>query len=84
MSQAGGWSTEAAVELYYQAAAQAPMSVPAPSQTSENALQQLYQHYQDAQSDMILAEGVEHFCHDLQVCRLPGKTLLASALPKQL
>lgn len=84
MCQAGGWITEAAVELYYQAAAQAPLSVPAPPQTSENALQQLYRHYQDAQSDMIMAEGVEHFCHDLQVCRSPGDTLLARALPKQL
>ncbi|CAL8463971.1 g3506 [Coccomyxa elongata] len=65
--EAGDWSIEAAVELYFQAAAHAPMTVPATPQTSENALQQLYRHYQDAQSDMILAEGVEQLCHDLQV-----------------
>lgn len=65
--EAGDWSTEAAVELYFQAAAQHHINVAAPPQRSENALQQLYQHYNDAQSDMILAEGVEHLCDDLQV-----------------
>lgn len=79
--QAGNWSIEAAVELYFQAAAHAPMTMPATPQTSQNALQQLYRLYQDAQSDMILAEGVEQLCHDLQVCRLLlGNTLHANAL----
>ncbi|EIE18950.1 DUF298-domain-containing protein [Coccomyxa subellipsoidea C-169] len=65
--QAADWSIEAAIEIYYQSVPPAPAQVSVPQRTSQTALQQLYQRYQDPHSDMILAEGVGLFCEDLQV-----------------
>lgn len=65
--QAAGWNVDIAFNEYLDDGGDCSFSPP--SSVDQHKLSQLFEKYRDSQnSDLILAEGIEAFCKDLQVC----------------
>lgn len=65
--QASGWNSEVAFNDYLDLGGES--SFMPPSTVDQAKISQLFDRYRDKQNqDIILAEGIEAFCQDLQVC----------------